>query len=174
MSHWRPLQAFYLEAMGFERWTLRPAPAPLALVSTATAIATPAAAVDSVGYRYSGPQAPSWMVVALSDAAPAFFSSTLGSSIAFALGLNAHEIGFLQPARGETIAAAPALQALAGTICLGATAQAWLLQQAQAQPLGLEAALSIQSLQVWPTPEEIVTPAGKQALWREWTLQARP
>lgn len=172
MSHWRPAQAFYLDAMGLERWALRNRPTPTAVAAPA-AVATPSANAN-VGYLYSGPAAPSWIVVALNDTIPAFFASTLGRSIAFGLGLDIQQIGYLRPAGSEVSTLTPTLSTLRGTICFGAAAQAWLLQQAQAQPLGLEAALSIQSLQIWPHPEAIASAAGKQALWQEWTQRRRP
>jgi len=171
---WTPTQVFYLHALGFKPVVARrpkQAPAPMAGADQADAVARHDAAS---GFSSEGSQRPLWVVLALERNDLNWRENPLCKRVFSALGLALDQLAWIQPAQSHAHSAGLVLHAHVGTICLGAGAQAWLLQQAQANPLGQEAALILKKLLVWPAPAELQTAAGKRALWQAWAAQLRP
>jgi hypothetical protein len=63
--------------------------------------------------------------------------------------------------------------ALRTVMVVGARSEAWLLQQAQADPHGIEARLSVAELITIPDLPALHEADGKRALWRTWCRRRR-
>jgi len=181
LSAWSHSQAFWLDALGLERWDLRtsrtdqtrPLPPPDLLLPAAVAKAAASSATLQVGLSYSGATQPRWVMVGLSSELQAFFSDKLGSRILRELKIEPAQCAYLIPASHAAPAVELDLTALEAVACLGAPAQAWLLQQGQFNTLGTEAKLSIQHLLCWPDLTALQGAEGKRALWQTWTAYLR-